>query len=62
MISVSRVVKSYGSGASQVRALDDVTLSVDLRVLRHAVPPTMVPSGSPVFALFRVVYAPATPP
>jgi len=41
---------------------DDVTLSVDLRVLRHAVPPTIVPSGSPVFALFRVVYAPATPP
>jgi D-methionine transport system ATP-binding protein len=28
MISVSRVVKSYGSGASQIRALDDVTLSV----------------------------------
>jgi D-methionine transport system ATP-binding protein len=28
MISVSRVVKSYGSGAAQVRALDDVTLSV----------------------------------
>lgn len=29
MISVSRVVKSYGSGASQVRALDDVTLTVE---------------------------------
>ena len=28
MISVSRVVKSYGSGASRVRALDDVSLSV----------------------------------
>lgn len=29
MISVSRVVKSYGSGSAQVRALDDVTLTVE---------------------------------
>ena len=28
MISVSRVSKSYGSGATAVRALDDVSLSV----------------------------------
>ena len=28
MISVSRVVKSYGSGTAQVRALDDVTMTV----------------------------------
>ena len=28
MISVGRVVKSYGSGTAQVRALDDVTMTV----------------------------------